>query len=202
MTTIRDLRAKFRGREFWKGLNRFIGIGIYTVLILGVLLFPMYLGYVMFGFAVIIPSYITFFINHLRKMEKRGKGNKVVEGWITHAYGVGERVYFYPIDFGLVDRLSPDDLKSVKKYVKTLSETSKNIKDIGLGRFKINQIEQKQTTQEDTIKIDEMNEIERKNFIDKELDEHKKHVADFEVMKKNISEKDKIITLEEGEFTE
>jgi len=184
---LREFRAKFRGREFWRNINRFIGIGLYTVVIVGIMVFPKYLIYVFFGMAIVVPSYIALFINHLREMEKRGKGNKVIEGWITHAYGVGERVYFYPIKFELVEKLSPDDLKSVEQYVKNLKQQSKKL---GLEGFKQTkepeppkQLEHKQIeamNREERMKFDEEEKLEHDGF----LNEHKKIIILEQVDKK------------------
>ena len=96
---LAELRLRFRGREFWRTVNKIIGVGLYSVVIIGIMAFPMYLIYVFFGMAVVVPTYVALFINHLREMDKRDKGSKVIEGWITHAYGVGERIYLYPIKF-------------------------------------------------------------------------------------------------------
>jgi len=169
---FRELRERIRGREFWRNINRSLFIGIYTVFVVGVLAFPMYLGWVLFGLVIVVPSYITFFINHLREMEKRGKGNKVIEGWVTHAYGVGERVYFYPIKFELVDKLSPDDLRDVKEYVNILGQYSEKIES-GLDRFKPQQLTHKKTTE-----IEAMNKEEREKFDEAERKEHESYVKD------------------------
>lgn len=171
---IAGIKIRVRGRDFWRTLNRIIGIGLYTVIIVGIMVFPQYLMYVFFGMAVIVPSYVALFIDHLRKMEKRGKGNKLIEGWITHAYGVGERVYFYPTKFELVDKLSPDDLKSVKQYVEELKEQSKKL---GLEGFKKEQ--PKPSKQLEYKKIEDMNKKERMSFDEEEKLEHESYVSEF-----------------------
>ena len=170
------------GREFWRNLNRIIGISMYTVILLCVLVFPMYLLYIMFLFAIILPSYIAFFINHLRKMEKKDKGNKVIEGWITHALGVGERVYFYPESFELIDKLSPSDIESVNEYIKELNEDSKNI-DVGLNRFKSKKISRNNVKND--AEINKMNKMERQKFDDEEKNEKDEYMEDYN---KNIKE--------------
>lgn len=174
---LRAIRERFRGREFWRGANRFIGVSLYTLLLVGVMAFPMYLGYLILAYVVVIPSYVAFFINHLREMEKMDKGNKIIEGWITHAYGVGERVYFYPIDFQIEDKLSPDDLTSVKDYVMTLRDYSK-VTQTGLERFKT-----KQLTYPDHVNIAKMNSIERKNFDEGETKERDEFLKERNEMK-------------------
>lgn len=177
---LREIRERFRGRDFWRGINKFIGVGLYTAFLVGIMAFPMYLGYLILGYVIVIPSYTTVFINHLREMEKKDKGNKVVEGWITHGYGVGERLYLYPTSFEIVNKLSPADLKAVKEYVDTLGEYGKEAeKKTGLGRFK-----PKQPTYKQIADIEAMSNDERKEFDKderKELDgfvkDHKNIVA-------------------------
>lgn len=192
------LRQRFKGREFWRNINRGIFIGLYTTLILGVMIFPQYLGYVFLGMAIVVPSYIAFFVNHLREMEKRDKGNKVIEGWITHAYGVGERVYFYPIKFELVDKLSPADLKSVKQYVKNLEKQSPKT---GLAGFK--QKKPEEPKQLEHKKVEEMNFIERKNFDEKERSEYDSYVEERKeiiILEQNGKNKSKETTIVDGEL--
>ena len=127
-------------------------------------------------------------------MEKRDKGSKVIEGWITHAYGVGERVYFYPIKFELVDKLSPADLKSVQEYVNNLSETSKDI-DIGFNKFKPRNI------RKETIKIEDMSKAERKLIYDEEKREYESSVDEHIKLKESEQRNNKrnVITLKEEE---
>lgn len=164
---LRSFREKFRGREFWRGANTSIGVSLYTLLLVGIMAFPMYLGYLILIYVVIIPSYVAFFIDHLRKMEKQDKGSKVIEGWITHAYGVGERIYIYPVKFEVVEKLSPTDLKAVKEYVVNLKQYSKAAESAtGLSKFK-----PKQLTLKESSEIDAMNVIERKKFDEEELKE-------------------------------
>ena len=101
-------------------------------------------------------------------MEKRDKGNKIIEGWITHAYGVGERIYLYPTKFELVEKLSPDDVKSVKQYVKNLEKQSKKL---GLEGFK-RPPELEEPKSLEYKKIEDMNRMEKKNFDDDERKEY------------------------------
>lgn len=191
---LREIRERFRGREFWRGTNKIIGVSLYTLLLVGIMAFPMYLGYLILVYIIIIPSYVAVFINHLREMEKKDKGNKVVEGWITHGYGVGERLYLYPTSFEIVNKLSPADLKAVKDYVATLGEYGKEAgKKTGLGRFRVKQI--KQLTYKQVVEIEAMSDNERKEFDKderKELDgfvkDHKGIVA-HEKVKRATSKK-------------
>ena len=191
---IRELRARFRGREFWRGFNRFLGIGLYTVLLVGVMVFPRYLGYLILGYIIVIPSYIAFFINHLREREKQGQGkeNKLIKGWVTHGYGVGEPVYFYPTKFEVIDKLSPDDLKAVTDYVQTLTQYSATIES-GLDRFK--KFQPQQLTYKKVAEIDAMNKEDREKFDEMEKQEHESHVKDHKEVILEQNKKNKIITI-------
>ena len=192
MGLFRALREKFRGRNFWRVMNRILGIGLYTVLLVGVLAFPMYLGYLMLGYIIVIPSYVAFFEHHLRESEKRGKGNKVIKGWVTHGYGVGEPVYFYPTKFEVVDKLPPDDLKAVTDYVKTLAQYSATI-DPGLNRFK--KFQPQQLSYKKITEIDAMNKEDREKFDEMEKQEHESHVKDHKEVILEQNKKNKIRTI-------
>ncbi len=201
-----EFRLRFRGREFWRSINKGIFVGIYSTLVFGVMLFPMFLGWIGLIIAIFLPSYIAFFINHLREMEKRKKGNKVIEGWITHAYGVGERFHLYPKKFTLSDKLSEDNLESVNRYIKTLKEISKLEKpEIGLDRFQPKQLSFKEITEKK--KKDEQDlrtraEKEKEEFerYEKELKGRKEWEKEKEAqILGKIDDKEQKITIEKGE---
>ena len=118
-------KARFIGREFWRSLNRGIIFGVYSVLIVGMLLFPMYMGWIFFGLAVTVPSYVAFFINYLRNVESERKGDEVMGGWIEHYHKVGEEFEFPVADIQNIDRLSETDLKSLDIYVDDIMEQAK-----------------------------------------------------------------------------
>jgi len=159
--------------------------------------------FVLFGYAVFIPSYGFLFVNHLRKMEKRDKGNKVIEGWITHAYGVGERVYFTPVKFEVAERLSPDDLASVQEYVDTLKQYDEIIKiDTGLSKFKSKQITYKENFEKEIKDKEEMKEImeEEKEELEGYEGEFKKiKVLEQKENNKKIKKEISEVDLEDGE---
>lgn len=173
-----ELRQKFKGREFWRTLNKSLFIGIYSLLVFGVLLFPAYIGWIGLVLAIFLPSYIALFVNHLREMERQDKGNKVVEGWITHRPKVGERICFCPTKFETIDRLSHDDKKAVEEYINRLEELSKATKlETGLKRFKPRQI-----TYKEILKSDTMSEEEREKIEEEEKEEFKRNIEDFKKM--------------------
>lgn len=118
-------RERFIGREFWRSLNRGIILGVYSVLIFGTMLFPMYLGWILLVLAVIIPSYVAFFINYLRNVESERKGDEVIGGWIEHFHKVGEKYDLYAADIQPIDRLSETDLEALDIYVDGLMEKAK-----------------------------------------------------------------------------
>ena len=173
-----ELRQKFRGREAWRTINKTLFVGIYSLLIFGVMLIPRYLGWIGLTLAIFLPSYIAFFSNHLREMEKRDKGNKVIEGWVTHRPKVGERIHFCPTKFETVDKLSRDDRISVEKFVKSLDKLSKVAKlETGLKRFK-----PKQITYNKILENETMSEEERKKIEKEEKKELENNLKDYEKM--------------------
>ncbi len=117
MGIFRNIRERFRGREFWRSINKTLFLIIYTILFLGAVLFRQYL-YIMFVIlAILVPSYSTLFVNHLRNMEKEEKGNEVFGGWVEHRHGKGELKYFYPEDILPYTRLSEIDQASVDDFL-------------------------------------------------------------------------------------
>ena len=128
MTKMR-FRERFIGREFWRSLNRGIIFVVYSVLIFGGMLFPMYLGWIFLVLAVIMPSYATIFINYLRNVERERKGDEVIGGWVEHFHKVGEKYDLYAADIQPIDRLSETDLKALDIYVDDIMEKAKQAKE-------------------------------------------------------------------------
>ncbi|HEC40454.1 hypothetical protein LCGC14_0957790 [marine sediment metagenome] len=118
-------KERFIGREFWRSLNRAIILAVYSVLIFGFMLFPMYLGWILLGLAVTIPSYAALFINYLRNVESERKGEEVIGGWVEHYHKVGERYEIPVADIQPVERLSETDLKALDNYVDDIMEKAK-----------------------------------------------------------------------------
>ncbi|GAI80539.1 unnamed protein product [marine sediment metagenome] len=134
MGNIRSIRELFRGREFWRSINKFLGIVVYTIVFVGIMSFPMYLGYVFFVLAITVPSYVAFFINHLREMEREKKGGEVIGGWVEHDHGQGEPYYFDDIeDIQPYERLSEYDRTKVDELVDLLVKQAKVQKEIAVG---------------------------------------------------------------------
>ena len=117
MGIFRNIKERVRGREFWRNINRALILIIYTILLLGALLFRQYLYIPLIVLAIFIPSYSTLFINHLRNMEKDEKGNEVFGGWTEHRHGKGELKYFYPEEILPYTRLSEIDQASVDDFL-------------------------------------------------------------------------------------
>ncbi len=124
MSKIR-FKERFIGREFWRSLNSGIIIGVYSVLIFGFMLFPMYLGWILLGLAVTIPSYAAFFINYLRNVEMERKGEEVMGGWIEHYHKVGEKYEIPVADIQPIERLSETDLEALDVYIDDIMEQAK-----------------------------------------------------------------------------
>lgn len=130
-------KRRFRGREFWRSLNKMLFIGIYTLLVVVLFLFRQYMWHLIIALVVFIPSYDALYQRHMREMEKRRKANKVIEGWITHGFRKGERVYFYPLAFNTQKRLSEADLQKTKQYVAELQKIAEtySAKKVGLEKI-------------------------------------------------------------------
>jgi len=170
MGILRNLRYRLRGREFWRQLNRSLFIGIYSLLIISVLVFPQYILWILLGVVIFLPSYIAFFINHLREMEKKKKGNKVLGGWIEHEHGLGEPFYLYADQILPVDRLSKTDLAAVDAYVDMIMRRTEEQIMIEVG-------EKSSETPRHLLTYEQFKEIEKeeKERIDKEWEIWKEH---------------------------
>lgn len=170
MGFLRNLRYRFRGREFWRQLNRSLFIGIYSLLIISVLIFPQHILWILLGVVIFLPSYIAFFINHLREMEKNKKGNKVLGGWIEHEHGLGEPFYLYADEILPVDRLSKTDLDAVDAYVDMIMKLTKQQILVELG-------DKSSETPRHLLTYKQFKEIEKeeKEQIDKEWEVWKEH---------------------------
>ncbi len=130
-------RDKFGGRDFWSNLNRIIGWGAYTMFMISALTVPQYIGWVILGFVVTLPAYGYYYRGYILEQEKKRKGNKVIEGWVTHAYGKGERIYLTPTSIELEDKLSDENLEKIKDYVVLLDQQAKATKiETGISKFK------------------------------------------------------------------
>ncbi len=121
----RRFKERFIGREFWRSINRVIILGVYSILIFGIMLFPMYLGWILLAFSITIPSYTAFFINYLRNVEMKRKGEEVIGGWVEHYHKVGEEYEFPVADIQPIERLSETDLKALDVYVDDIMEKAK-----------------------------------------------------------------------------
>ena len=122
------LKERLKGREGWRSLNKTFIAVIYTILIVGAVAFRqnMWIMLIMLlVLAIFIPSYTSFFINHLRNMEKKEKGNEVFGGWFEHQHGKGELKYFMPEDILPYARLSEIDQASVEVFLKYVEEKTK-----------------------------------------------------------------------------
>lgn len=168
---IEKFQERFEGRELWKSINRTIFVGVYTILIFGGMLFPKYMGYVLLTLGIIIPSYVAFFVNHLREMEKREKGNEVIGGWIEHAHGVGEKFHLYVDDIQPKSKLSEADNIAVDNYIKTITILTKEQIKVEVGDKEPEEKEPQKLTYQEFV--DE--EKEEMKEIDKEYEEWKKN---------------------------
>ncbi len=122
------LKERLKGREFWRSLNKAIYAVIYTMLIFGALAFRqnMWIMWIMLiALAIVIPIYMSFFIDHLRKMEKKEKGTEVFGGWFEHQHGKGELKYFTPVDILPYERLSEIDQVSVDGFLDYIAKKTK-----------------------------------------------------------------------------
>lgn len=147
---LENFRDKFRGRDFWTSLNRIIGWTAYTVFMISAFVIPQYIGWVILGFIIILPLYGNYYKSYMLEQEKQRKGNKVVEGWITHAYGKGERMYLTPVNFELEDKLSEENLVKIKEYVVLLDQQAKATKiKTGISKFKPKQLTVKEITEKE-----------------------------------------------------
>jgi len=192
---IEKFQERFEGRELWKSINRTLFVGIYSILIFGGMLFPKYMGSVLLGLGIIVPSYISFFINHLREMEKREKGNEVIGGWIEHAHGVGEKYHFYPKDIQPVSKLSESDWIKVAEYIQTIAEMAKEQIKVPVGD-KEPEKPQKQLTFQETIDKEkkEMEEIDKEYEIwKKERDESKGEIETEQPIEESGENNDNIL---------
>lgn len=188
----KTIKRRFQGRELWRGINRFLLIGIYTLLVFCVMLFPMYFGHVVIILAIVVPSYIAAFINHLRNKEKAEKGKMVIDGWVTHGYKSGEPLILYPTKFEVRDKLSKTDLEKVEKYIQMLKVYAQAAKaDEGLNIFK----ESKQLTYSDIT--------EREEKIDDELDDIiKDEQGEYERLEREYNEREEWEKEREQKITE
>ncbi|MFW9968756.1 MAG: hypothetical protein ACFFDF_01060 [Candidatus Odinarchaeota archaeon] len=165
---IETLKERFKGREFWKNINRTLGIGIYSILVFGILLFPKLMLNVLLAMGIIIPSYIAFFLNHLREMEGRERGKEVIGGWIEHAHGVGEPFHFTPLAILPVDRLSETDRNAVDEYINLIIELAKEQIKVDVG----------------TEKNEPQKQLTYQELIDKEKKELEEFDKEYEIWKK------------------
>ena len=121
-------KERFRGREGWRSLNRTMFWVIYTMLIGGALTFQINMWILLtmlLMLAIFIPSYVAFFINHLRIKEKEEKGNEVFGGWVEHRHGKGELKYFTPEEILPYTRLSEIDQVSVDDFLVYIAKKTK-----------------------------------------------------------------------------
>lgn len=166
MGFIRRFRERYRGREFWRGANRGIGVILYTILLVGMMAFPMYLGWLILGYVVVIPSYGFLFVNHLREMEKQRRGDEVLGGWVEHEHGLGEPFHFDVEDIQPYEKLSKHDITKVDEMVDLLVEQAKVQKKIAVGekpKESVKQIPFKVPTIEE---FEKLNGNERKKYAD------------------------------------
>ena len=122
------LRERFRGREFWRTLNKAIIVVVYTTLIIGAFAFRINMWVMLIELlvlAIVIPIYVAFFIDHLRKMEKKEKGTEVFGGWFEHRHGKGELKYFTPEEILPYTRLSEIDQATVDDFLEYIAEKTK-----------------------------------------------------------------------------
>ena len=185
-----EIKEWFKGREEWRTLNKAVYLGMFLIFYTSMFAFRQYTTTILLVIGFVLPWYIVGFLFHLRNMEKKDPGTKVVEGWITHAYGIGERVFYYPTKFELEDKLSPADLKDVKEYVKTLGQYGNALKiETGFSKFVPKQISYKEFKE-----TDEMNEIERIRIKREEIEKYNKSVEEFNENKRlEQAKKPKII---------
>lgn len=131
------LREKFRGRDFWRNTNRIIGWGAYSIFLVSAFVMPQNIWWLLMGYVIILPGYGYYYKSRMLEQEKARKGNKVIEGWITHAYGKGERIYLTPVKIELEDKLSDENLEKIKDYVVLLDQQAKATKvETGISKFK------------------------------------------------------------------
>jgi len=66
-----SIKEMFKGEEFWKTFNIiFLITGIFLIPMLSLILFPYYIGWIIVGLVIIIPSYIVFYQYHLLKISR------------------------------------------------------------------------------------------------------------------------------------
>lgn len=129
------LKERLKGREGWRSLNKAIIGVIYTILIIGALAIRQNMWIMLTTLLVMaigIPSYVSFFINHLRNMEKKEKGNEVFGGWFEHRQGKGELKYFMPEEILPYTRLSEIDQVTVDDFLKYIEKKTKKQTKISL----------------------------------------------------------------------
>ena len=122
------LKERLKGREGWRSLNKTFIVVIYTILIVGALAFQQNMWIMLttlLVLAIAIPIYVAFFINHLRNMEKKKKGNEVFGGWFEHRHGKGELKYFMPEEILPYTRLSEIDQASVDDFLEYIEKKTK-----------------------------------------------------------------------------
>jgi len=185
---LEGLKARFRGRQAWRTINNVLFVGIYSLVLFGMMLIPpKIMLWVGIGLAIFLPSYVALFVNHLREMEKRDKGNKLILGWVTHNYQEGEPVYFTPTSFQRIDRLAPEDLDAIQEFIDISNESAeKAAVEVGFDRFKFKQLIPRQITQKEIIEKEAKTKKEMREIINEEFKEIKGFIKDFkEAMNKN-----------------
>lgn len=188
-------RDKFRGRDFWTSLNRIIGWTAYTIFMVSAFVVPQHIWMVILGFVIILPLYGYYYKNYMLEQEKQRKGNKVVEGWITHAYGKGERIYLTPVKIELEDKLSEENLVKIKEYVVILDQQAKATEiETGISKFKPKLLTVKEITEKELEIKAEM--LEKK---EQEKEELRKTEEEYRE-KKFLTLQNNNTTIEEAEL--
>lgn len=182
-----DLKEKFSGRESWRSLNCILVFVMYAMMFIIIQMAPQYTGWMFVWMGVFLVLYGWIFEHHLRMKEKEKKGNKVIEGWITHAYAVGEKFYLYPVKFLLEEKLSDVNLETVKNYIAFLKEKAETDKtDIGLGKFQPKQLPLKEITKRDIKDEKELIQLGKK-----EREEFEMHEQEYKERKAWQEEKER-----------
>ena len=178
MGAINYIREKFRGKEAWDTCNKIIFFTVYGMFFIVMRFIPQYFWTIMIVISFVLLIYGNLYQHKLRDVAESRKGTKAVEGWTTHGYKLGERHFYDPLRFEVKDKLSPAALKDIQDFINIEAEHGKALKTkTGLERFR-----QKQMSYKETVKGEEMDDMERLKLKKEELKGYKKSMDEYEDM--------------------
>lgn len=178
MGIIDYVREKFRGKEAWESCNKIIFFTVYGMFFIVMRFIPQYFWIIMVAISFVLLIYGNLYQRKLREVAESRKGSKSVEGWTTHGYKLGEKHFYDPLRFEVKDKLSPAALKDIQDFIDIEAENGKALKTkTGLERFR-----QKQISYKETVKGEEMDDMERLKLKKEELKGYKKSMDEYEDM--------------------